>query len=315
MNQSHRSVSFHKHSAAPMIALTIALTIALRTTLLITLSVSPYGLAASLQVTDYRGANIRLEKPAQRIIALAPHIVENLFSAGLGDRIVGTVEHSDYPEAAQALPRIGSATTYNLEKILALQPDLVIQWLSGSHITVTQQLERLKLPVYVDDPSTENDIMRSVRDFATLGGTTPFAQNAIKQFQHDMKTIPRPEHPRLEVFYQVWANPLMTVNGNHIISRILERCGGHNVFAALPARAPIVSLEALIKANPDVILIEAQATPSAIQAYPWSHITLLKAVSAQRIVKIDRNILVRPTFRIAEGTQRVCTQLRRTALQ
>ena len=192
---------------------------------------------------------------------------------------------------------------------------VVIQWAGGSSDALTHRLEELGLTVYADDPQTIEDIIRSVRDYATLGDTTRLAQVAIKRFQHRFAKPVRALGIKPRVFYQVWPQPLTTISGNHLINRVIEHCGGANAFADLPTRASTISLEALINTNPDVIIIDEDVTPDEIKTYPWAHLSLLPAVTRPNIIRIDADLLARPTFRIAEGAHQLCAKLKSAKLR
>ncbi len=127
--------------------------------------------AASVSVTDYTGHTVELAHPAKRIVALTPHIVENLFTAGLSGRLVGAVDHSNYPPAAKKIPRVGNYKNPSLEAIVAKRPDLVVAWASGGTRDLVRRLRELGIAVYVDDPTSLSDIARSIRDLGVLGGT------------------------------------------------------------------------------------------------------------------------------------------------
>ncbi len=146
---------------------------------------------APVRVTDYLGRQVYLPTPATRIVALSPHIVENLYSVGLGEAIVATVSYADYPEAAKKIPRIGGFTNFSIESIIAHQPDLVVGWASGSRDfgRLLDRLEKLGIVVYADDPRTLGDITRSVNDLAVLGGIDPSGQAELALFSNRIKQL------------------------------------------------------------------------------------------------------------------------------
>lgn len=287
---------------------------------LIFTSALSYGFTPPIETTDYQNRTVRLQKPAKRIIALAPHIVENLFSAGLGDSIVGAVEHSDFPEAAKRLPRVGSAAGVSLEKIIALKPDLVIYWHGGSDSKIMERISTLGIPVYADSPRRLKDISRSILDFATLGNTKESAQQQIAAFKQTLKQLKKPNQdleptnasrkaPPLQVFYQIGHQPLRTLNGQHYVSDVIRLCGGQNIFADAEQIAPVVSLEALMRRNPDVILIGTQDFKALTPAPRWLGIEHLWAVKHNQFHSINPDWLHRPTLRTAKAAQHVCQHL------
>jgi hypothetical protein len=170
---------------------------------------------AQIEVKDYIGRDVVLEQPARRIVALAPHIVENLYSAGAGQYLVGAVSYSDFPAAAADVPRVGSYRAFSLETILALQPDLIITWASGNGIAALQDLQTLGVPVYVSEPRKLDDIPRSLRAYARLAGTEQVGERAAQKVSQALHAlaVDYSERRPISVFYQIWHEPLQTLNG------------------------------------------------------------------------------------------------------
>ena len=138
--------------------------------------------AAQVRVTDDIGRELALERPARRIISLSPHITENLFAAGAGRFIAGTVSHSDYPAAARAIRSVGSYHDFDVELVFSLQPDLVIAWKEGNRFEQVESLERLGLSVYISEPRRLADIARDIRHFGLLAGTADTASERARAF-------------------------------------------------------------------------------------------------------------------------------------
>jgi len=174
---------------------------------------------ANVSVTDDTGREVRLAQPAQRIVSLAPHITELLFSAGAGGRIVGVVEYSDYPPAAKKLPRVGAYNAVDMERILALRPDLVIAWASGNPPALIEQLRSLGLTVFLSEPRSLEDVASNLERFGQLAGTQTTAQAAADEFRRRLQAlrVRYSDRKPVSVFYQIWHRPLMTVNGEHLI--------------------------------------------------------------------------------------------------
>ena len=266
---------------------------------------------AGPSVTDSMGRQVSLEAPAERIVALAPHIVENLYSAGAGDRLVGVVSYSDFPAAARSLPEVGSAFAWSLETVVALQPDLVVLWGSGNGINGLANLQRLGIPVYVSEPRDFAAIADSIRDFGTLAGTTTTAQAIAKRFERKIGAL-RDRYSggkTLRAFYQIWNSPLQTVNGAHLISQVIALCGGENVFAGLTALAPRINIEAVIAADPDVIIASGMDRSRPEWLDDWQQFPQLTAVKNEALVYVDPDLIQRPTARIAEGAATLCQRM------
>ncbi|HEY7775405.1 MAG TPA: helical backbone metal receptor, partial [Kineobactrum sp.] len=197
---------------------------------LLLLQLWPAGAAVAepVAVKDFLGRSVALEAPAQRIVALAPHIVENLFSAGAGSRLVGVVSYSNFPEAARNLPQVGSYNAFSLEQIIAVQPDLILMWGSGNGAGALEKLERLGIPVYVSELRELADIPDSIRRLGVLAGTTASSEVEARRLEQAFAGLAaRYQGSRpLSVFYQIWHEPLQTVNGDHLISQVIGLCGG-----------------------------------------------------------------------------------------
>lgn len=274
------------------------------------------GVGQQYSVTDYANQTVTLNAPAQRIIALAPHIVENLFSAGLGNQIVGVVDHSDYPESAKALPNIGSAAGISVEKILALQPDLIIYWQGGGNWRAIKRLQQLGLTIYADAPKTLADIERSITDFSVLGASQSTARDNLSNFsrklehlQEDLQEARRPGPP-VTVFYQIWHQPLRTLSGDHFVSDVIRLCGGRNIFADADTIAPIVSLEGLISENPEVILIGTKNFATLSPPPKWLTLSKLWAIQHNQFYQVNPDWMHRPTLRTAKGAEIICQRLK-----
>jgi iron complex transport system substrate-binding protein len=210
----------------------------------------------ALEVVDDSGIRIKLTEPAKRIISLAPHVTEQLFAIGAGEKIVGAVDYSDYPEQAKLIPRVGGYSRLDLERILALKPDLIVGWHSGNNVQQLERLQELGFTVYRSEPQRLDDIASGMLNLGELTGTKQQAQlqaTVFRQRVERLRGLVVGKETRT-VFYQIWNRPLMTVNGEHLINEVIRLCGGRNIFVTLPVLTPKVSEEAVIAADPDVII-------------------------------------------------------------
>ncbi|MDD5296065.1 MAG: cobalamin-binding protein [Rhodocyclaceae bacterium] len=266
---------------------------------------------ADIAVTDDVGQTVRLAAPARRIISLAPHLTENLYAAGAGGRLVGVVDYSDWPEAAKKLPRVGSSDRADLEAILAQKPDLVLAWESGNARAHLAKLRALGIPVYVSQPKHLDDVAGEIERLGRLTGTEAVAKAAARDFRARQAGLKARYggRPPVRTFYQVWNQPLLTVNGEHIIADVIKLCGGENVFGSLAQLAPAVAEEAVVVANPEVIVASgmAEARPDWLDA--WKRWKQLTATSRDNLFFIPPDFLHRATIRILDGAERLCTQL------
>jgi len=271
--------------------------------------IAPHALAITVQ--DFAGREVTLEQPARRIVALAPDIVENLFSAGAGDRLVGAVSYSNYPRQANDIPEVGSYNAFSLEQILALQPDLVVMWGSGNGMQTLSKLEGLGIPVYVSELRKLSDVPESIRRLGTLAGTASVAAVEARRIEREIESLRNHYSGRrsLGVFYQIWNDPLQTINREHLISEVIALCGGHNIFGDASALAPRISVESVLLRNPDAIVASGMGEARPQWLDQWRAYPSLKAVAGDALFFINPDHLQRPTARILLGAQRLCLQL------
>ena len=264
----------------------------------------------AVEARDSEGRLVSLAEPAQRIVALAPHVVENLYSIGAGDQIVGAVQYSDYPGAARDIPRVGGVGSISLERIIAADPDLVIAWGSGTSPQLRAALERLGKPVFVDEIRSLEELARQFRALGTLTGHADAALVAAESVHAALsatETIAAEtrEEASRAVFLQIWDEPLQSVGGDHLLSEVIHRCGGHSISRDLPGLAPLVSLERVLAADPALIIVENET-----QAEHWQRWPQLQAVRGDGILVIHADFLHRPTLRLLEGMATICARLR-----
>ena len=267
--------------------------------------------AAPVSVVDDGGTRIVLAQPARRVISLSPALTELAFAAGAGDRLVGIDTASDYPPAAtRSLQRIGDAAGIDLERIIALRPDLILAWLSGNKATDVARLRQLSIPVFLSEPRTLDDVPHSLRVMGTLLGSESAANAQAIAFERRAVAL-RARYTGLRavsVFVEIWHQPLMTVNGEHLVSDVLRACGARNSFADLQALAGPVSLEQLLALNPDAIL---SATGFDEDMVLWQRLRSLSAVRNARVLKVDPDHLMRATPRILDALEQICDWLER----
>lgn len=266
---------------------------------------------AGIEVVDSAGRTVVMDSPARRIVALAPHIVENLFSAGAGEKIVGTVDYANFPASAMDIPRVGSAYAWSLETVVAAAPDLVVLWGSGNGMAALPQLERLGLTVYVSEPRKLADISESIRDFGLLAGTSAIADLNAERLEATLGDLREGYGGAriLSVFYQIWNSPLQTINGEHMISAVMSVCGGRNVFFDTYQLAPQVSLESVLERDPDAIVASGMDESRPEWLDTWRQYPQLTAVRRGALFHIHPDLIQRPTMRIAEGAEQLCAQL------
>ena len=267
--------------------------------------------AEALTVVDDVGRTVALERPATRIVSLAPHITENLFAAGIGHRVIGAVNYSDYPEEARRIPAVGGYDNFDIETILALQPDLVVAWKEGNQFQQVERLMKLGLTVFVNEPNRLEDVAADITRFGILGGREDEARAVARDYITGLSRL-RNRYSGLEkvtVFYQVWPNPLITVTDRQIIGNVIRLCGGSNIFAGLGTPTPQVGKEAVLTENPDTIIASGmnEARPDWLDE--WKQWSFLNAARYGNLFFIDPDIIQRHSPRILLGTRQLCETL------
>ncbi len=266
---------------------------------------------ADIVVPDDTGQNVRLKAPARRIVSVAPHATETLYAAGAGASLVGTVDYSDYPEAAKKLPRVGGYSRFDLEAVVALKPDLVIAWQSGNPPAQVEKLKALGLTLFITQPNTMDDVAVQIERFGALTGNESSANQAAAAFRQRLARLRQTYagKPAVRVFYQIWKTPLMTVGGPQIISDAIRLCSGENVFGKLEQMAPTVSVEAVLEANPEAIVATGMGDARPEWLGDWDKWTRMTAVRRGNLFHINPDIMQRHTPRILDGTERLCQLL------
>jgi len=267
--------------------------------------------STAISVVDDASRTVTLARPAQRVISLAPHVTELLFAAGGAARLVGAVNYSDYPAAAARLPQVGSYNKIDFERVLALKPDLIVVWHSGNPVRQVEQLARLGIPVYHSEPNRLEQVGANLLRLGQLLGTEPAARQAAQDYQRRIAAL-RARYagrPPVTVFYQVWDRPLYTLNDDHIASDMMRLCGGRNLFGALTTIAPEVGVEAVIEADPEVILVGKRDDPKDPGGRMWQAYKGMTAVKRSNLFAIDGDLTNRAGPRTAEGAEQLCAML------
>lgn len=271
----------------------------------ITVSMSAF---SACEVRDDTGQTLSLKLPAKRLVVLAPDLVENVFAIGAGDRVVGVVKGSDYPSAALQIPIIGSYAGIDLERIVALKPDVIIAW-KYAFPRQLAALKQLGIPVYVAAPKQLEDVPRLQRQLGCLTNLPQAADRAAKHFERGIRQLQGMPHagPSPTVFFQIDRYALITINKDSWINQVIVLCGGKNLYADEKTVAPVINREALLNANPDVIFNVAlnDDWKSAWQNWP-----ALTAVKRYRLYTVTPDLISRAGPRLIEGARQVCERLR-----
>jgi len=269
------------------------------------------GRAEAVCVEDDQHRTVCVDGPARRLVSLSPGATELLFSAGAGGQVTAVSAWSDYPPQAANLPRVGDSNRLDLEAIVTLEPDLVVAWVDGNSATQLGKIEALGIPVFWLQPRTFTDIASAVERLALLTGHEDIGAARAAEFLAAMAELRNRyrDVPPVRVFYQVWHQPLMTINDDELIGRAIRLCGGDNLFGHLPRLVPRLSTEAVLEANPDAIITGGEDREDRRWLDQWQRFPELKAVAVDNLFLVSPSLIQRPTLRMLEGSEQLCQVL------
>ena len=265
---------------------------------------------AGITLPQANGETLSLPTPAERIITLAPNLAELVFAAGAGEQLKAVVEYSNFPAQVKQIPRIGDAFRIDLERIIEREPDLVIAWKSGNPQTALQKLEQLGITVWQIEITRPEEIADAVENISHAAGTQAIGRAVARQLRSKLADLRHQNAGKAPVdyFYQIAPRPLYTINGQHIISRSLEVCGGVNIFAELPTLAPQISRESVILANPQTMIApETTGDPPALAV--WEDWPRLQAVQNQTMLYLPADEISQATPRLLDSIDLACKLL------
>jgi iron complex transport system substrate-binding protein len=264
-------------------------------------------------VVDDTGQSVTLSKPPLRIISLAPGATEMLFAAGAGDRVVATVQFSDEPPAAKRVPRIGDVTAVDMERLVALRPDIVVVWPGGGNPAQIEKIAQLGIPLYRQQVNRLADLPASVRRLGALAADPAIAERAAQaledQLHHLADKYGHAKHPT--VLLEVWNRPVYTIGGAQLMSDALTLCGARNVFGDLKGLSAVIDTEAVIARNPDIIVAAAPPSEGASWLNEWRRFSSLSAVSSGRLIAFEDQGLSRLGPSVLTATESLCKALSR----
>lgn len=278
-------------------------------TMLLAAAATATASAAPITVRDDDGKTITLQKPAQRIISLSPHVTELLFAAGAGDKIVGTVTYSDFPEAAKNIPRVSDNRLIDMERVAAMKPDLIVIWMHGGFERQIDALRQLGIPLFHSEPTKLDGIADNVVRLGQLAGTETIANPVAAEIRTQFAALGKEyaNRPPVRLFYQVWDKPLYTLSGSAIVSDSIRLCGGVNIFADLKVTAPVVSVEAVLQANPEAVFGTLEKNYASVDL--WKPYPNMLAVKNNNLFRLQRDLLYRAGPRMVAGTRELCEKI------
>ena len=267
-------------------------------------------------VADDLDRSVEVGGAPLRIVSLAPGATEMLFAAGAGAQLIATVQYSSEPPAARTVARIGDVAAIDMERLVALRPNVVIAWPAGGNPAQRAKIAALGIPLYQQQVSRLADLPGSLRRLGVLAGTETVAERAAAALEARLEALERtygtaPEGRRPSVLLQVWNRPIYTIGGHHLMSDALSLCGARNVFADLPEAAPLVDTEAVIARDPDIILALGPPGEGAAWVADWQRFPGLAAVRNHRVVAFENQALSRLGPSILDGTEDLCRTIAR----
>lgn len=271
----------------------------------------PLSIIQLLLLVSLSFASVSSSAVPQRIVALAPHIVEMLFDIGAGDKIVGTVEYADFPKAALKIPRVGGYHGIQIEKILALKPDLVVVWQSGNKVSDIEQLEKMGLNIIYSKPHKIEDVADELRKLGKLTGHDIQANTVADRYTQRLKTL-REQHADIapmKVFYQLWPEPMRTINKETLINQLIEVCQGQNVFAENPTAYPQIGIENVIVAQPEIIILPDEKSNKEQPIIDWHKWPEIPAAKHNRFIRVNADLMHRFSTRMLEGIEDMCKKI------
>jgi iron complex transport system substrate-binding protein len=265
--------------------------------------------SAARTVTDELGRKMVIPDDLTRVVSLAPSITEIIYALEKEDLLKGVTLFSDFPAAAETLPRVGSYKHLDLEKIVALKPQLCIGIKDGNPIAVVKKLERLGIPVYAVDPRDINAVLETILRLGHLLGADQMAHAVVSDMRTRMervKSIAATTSQKPGVFFQIGISPIVSAGTKTFIHELIVMAGGRNL-AKGPVAYPRYSREQVLGLSPDVMIITSMARGASFERVKrgWSKWSTMPAVQNDRIVLMDSDICDRPTPRIIDGLEQV----------
>lgn len=265
------------------------------------------GMAWPRELVDEAGRRVRVPDNPHRVVSLAPSITESLFLLGLDEEVVGVTQHCNYPPQAKTRPVVGSYVQFSLEKVLSLRPDLVLAVRDGNPKDSVERLTSLGVPVYVVDPRSLEGLLDTLQ---RLGGVLRRGQEAeaiVRQMRSRLDRLKDAVagRPRPKVLLQVGIEPLVTVGKGTLQDHLIQMAGGDNVAASVPLQYPILSVERVLQAGPEVILVSSMAgeTDAGKELRRWQKWKEIPAVASGRVHLINGDLIDRPSPRILDGLE------------
>lgn len=257
------------------------------------------------------GIGSAAENKPVRIVALAPHIVESLYDIGAGDTIIATTDHSDYPDGAKQIPRVGNYARLQIERIVQLAPDIIIAWRTGNPQEDLARLKKYGMNIVYSDPTTLDSVADELIMLGELTGRTQRAEAMALAYRQRLAELRGTYATATPVtgFYELWARPLRTVANNAWLQKQLDLCGVYNPFAELKDDYPMVSLERVLTSQPQVVIQPTPHSAANTDALNWAQWEHIPAVANGFIFHPDADKTHRMTMRMLDEVTRLCEKI------
>ncbi len=263
--------------------------------------------ACSATITDEMGRELTLSSLPVRIVSLAPSITETLFALGLDREIVGVTRFSNYPEAVRSKPKVGSFIGLSLEKIVALRPDLVIGTADGNKRETIDQLAQIGIPVYITNPTTLEGIFETIAGLGAITGRSDEARAVVRELRRRVEKVGNAAGKRAHrrVFFQIGIHPIVSVGRGTLHDRLITLAGGINVAGNIDVTYPRMSIEQIIAAMPDIIIVSSMKRGGDFNEVgrTWERWKEIPAVKNNKVFTIDSDIVDHHSPRIVDGLE------------
>lgn len=266
-------------------------------------------------VEDQMERKITIEKVPKRIISLSPSNTEIVYALDLEEKLVGVTEFCDYPEAAKSKEKVGGYDEPNIEKIISLEPDLVLA--TAAHQKPVEKMTKLNIPCIVLDPQNIDEMLESIIIIGKASGTKSDADKVVEDLKNRIKNIEEktfdiPDSKKPKVYYELWHSPITTVGPGTFIDDIIHKAGGKNIASDADKAYPQYSQEKILAKDPEIIIYSyhgssKQSKEDILERPGWETVN---AIKHNRVFYVNEDILLRPTPRLIDGLEEVANIIR-----
>ncbi len=273
-----------------------------------------YLLILALLSINFASSATTAGKHKPTIIALSPHIVEMLYDIGAGEQIIGTTSFADYPEQAKNIPVIGNYLRLQIEKVITLQPDLIIAWKSGNPSDDLSRLKQLGFKIVYSQPNNFEDVANEMREFGQLTGHINQAEQQAERLLSELKVIKKQYQNKtpITVFYELWSRPLTTVAKGSWPQQFLTICQANNPFEQANTLYPQINIEKVLLSPIQLIIQPLSINQSDKIGFNWQDWPIIPAVKNKQLIQPDADAMHRMTMRSLKQLKILCADIDKT---